>query len=65
MSKEPGPDHGGIILFSLTRVLFIFNWTKAIRRAFVVTIGSGLRADSIFTMKAELTAENKPAYVYN
>jgi len=31
-------------------------------RALVVSVGSGVRLDSRFTMKAELTAENKPAY---
>ena len=42
-------------------VLLSILLTSIFRRAFVVSLALGLRLDRIFTMKAELTAENKPA----
>ena len=47
-------SYGGNVLLSILLM-------RIITREFVVSLGFGLRFDSIFTINAELTAEKRPA----
>ena len=43
------------------KVVLSILLTRIFKRAFVVSLAVGVRLDCMLTMKAELTAENKPA----
>jgi len=61
MTVRGGPDHCGTVgTLSLKIVLFIW-WMRTRRRAAVSSLGSGWNWELTSMMKAEVTAENRPA----
>ena len=57
-----GPDQWGIGGVSSPKVALSILWMRTRRRAAVSAFGSGWSWEPTSTMKAEVTAENRPAY---
>jgi hypothetical protein len=57
----PGPVHTGKEVSCSENVLLSIVLMSTLRSVFVVSLGWGLRPDSMLTMTTELTEEKRPA----